>query len=131
MAVTNSADLANKMLRFRSHGITSEPEEMFSRPNNEIWNYQQIRLGFNYRMTDIHAALGISQFSHLDEFTKTRRHIANRYNNELASLPFNLPEQHKDNFIKPSSFTLFELKKQNVVKNQDKFMKSVLKKKFG
>jgi dTDP-4-amino-4,6-dideoxygalactose transaminase len=59
MALTNNPELAKKMRLLRSHGITSDAEDMHSRPPEEIWNYQQITLGFNYRMTDIHAALGL------------------------------------------------------------------------
>ena len=73
MALTNDSELARKARLFSSHGITSEKEEMDPRPSDEIWNYQQIELGFNYRMTDIHAALGISQMKRLDQFISKRR----------------------------------------------------------
>jgi len=66
MATTNDEALANRMRRLRSHGINSDKSLMSPRPDTEIWNYQQIELGFNYRMTDIQAALGLSQVQRLD-----------------------------------------------------------------
>ncbi len=73
MALSNDPELVDRMRRYRSHGITSDPTKMQARPADEIWNYQQISLGFNYRMTDIQAALGLSQMTRLDEFVVTRR----------------------------------------------------------
>tara|TARA_B100000945_G_scaffold100338_1_gene78815 strand:+ start:11 stop:1174 length:1164 start_codon:yes stop_codon:yes gene_type:complete len=104
MALTNDSDLANKMRQHRSHGITSNEEEMFDRPENELWNYQQIRLGYNYRMTDIAASLGLSQLGRLKEIIHQRHKIAERYNNDLATLPIKLPWQHPDCF---SSYHLY------------------------
>ena len=91
MALTNDADLAEQLTRYRSHGITSKTALMQPRPTDEIWNYQQIELGFNYRMTDIQAALGISQLQRLDEFVKGRHAIARRYNEAFADLPVITP----------------------------------------
>jgi UDP-4-amino-4,6-dideoxy-N-acetyl-beta-L-altrosamine transaminase len=93
MAMTNDTELANRMRRLRTHGITSDKELMHPRAGNEIWNYQQIELGFNYRMTDIQAALGFSQMQRLDEFVSRRREIAERYDEELRSLPITTPYQ--------------------------------------
>lgn len=107
MALTNSAELARKMTLHRSHGITSDKLYMDARPNNEIWNYQQTALGFNYRMTDIHAALGISQMVRLDEFVAKRRDIAQRYDAELINLPLRTPWQHLDAF---SSYHLYPIR---------------------
>ena len=104
MALTNDPELANRMVRNRSHGITSDVERMQARPVNEIWNYQQISLGFNYRMTDIQAALGLSQMTRLDEFINTRQRIAKRYDEELAGLPLHTPWQHPDSY---SSYHLY------------------------
>ena len=87
MATTNDPDLAERMVRHRSHGITSMPDRMRPRPADEIWNYQQIDLGFNYRMTDLQAALGLSQLGRLEQFVKTRRQIARSYDVALARLP--------------------------------------------
>ncbi len=79
MAVTNDEQLAKRMRVLRSHGISSAPEDMHERSPDEIWNYQQIELGFNYRMTDIQAALGNSQMVRLDDFVSKRQKIAKRY----------------------------------------------------
>lgn len=103
MAVTNTESLARRLALFRSHGITSDLNEMESRDSSEIWNYQQTELGFNYRMTDIQAALGISQMKRLNEFVSRRHAIAKRYNNELAGLPVTLP------FQSPASYSAYHL----------------------
>lgn len=98
MAVTNDATLAKHMRLFRSHGITSAPADMQPRPAQEIWNYQQIDLGFNYRMTDLHAALGLSQMRRLDEFVTQRHAIAKRYDQLLSALPVLTPWQQADSY---------------------------------
>jgi UDP-4-amino-4,6-dideoxy-N-acetyl-beta-L-altrosamine transaminase len=92
MAVTNDESLVQKMRRFRSHGITRDPLEMTSVPDGS-WYYQQIELGFNYRMTDIQAALGISQMFRLDSFVRRRQEIAQKYATLLHGLPVILPTQ--------------------------------------
>jgi UDP-4-amino-4,6-dideoxy-N-acetyl-beta-L-altrosamine transaminase len=93
MALTNAPVLAAKMRKLRSHGITSTPAEMEARPENELWNYQQIGLGFNYRLTDIQAALGLSQMRRLDEFVSARNALARRYEELLVGLPLTTPAQ--------------------------------------
>ena len=107
MAVTNDDNLAKKMRLYRSHGISSAPEDMQPRPPEEIWNYQQIDLGFNYRMTDIQAALGVSQMLRLDEFVTKRHHIAQRYDEALANLPILTPWQQADSY---SSYHLYVIR---------------------
>ena len=98
MAVTNDAALAKHLRLLRSHGISSTAEDMQTRPEQEIWNYQQIDLGFNYRMTDIQAALGLSQMQRLDEFVTHRHAIAKRYDQLLSALPVLTPWQHADSY---------------------------------
>jgi UDP-4-amino-4,6-dideoxy-N-acetyl-beta-L-altrosamine transaminase len=93
MALTNDVELAEKMARLRTHGISNKPEFMHSRPPEEIWNYQQIDLGFNYRMTDIQAVLGLSQLQRLDDFVAKRREIAAIYDQVLSNLPIITPWQ--------------------------------------
>jgi len=107
VAVTNTESLAQRLKLFRSHGITSDMGEMESRPFDEIWNYQQIELGFNYRMTDIQAALGLSQMERLDEFVERRHFIAQRYNKELKSLPIKTPLQKIDTY---STYHLYPIR---------------------
>ena len=111
MALTNDAFLAKRMQLLRSHGISSAVADMQPRPAAEIWNYQQIDLGFNYRMTDLQAALGLSQMTRLDSFVEKRHRIALHYNNELVGLPIQTPWQHPDNY---SAYHLYPIRiKQN------------------
>ena len=107
MALSNDPELADRMRRYRSHGITSNVDKMQARPADEIWNYQQISLGFNYRMTDIQAALGLSQMNRLAQFVEKRRRIADRYDAELAGLPLQTPWQHPDSY---SSYHLYPIR---------------------
>lgn len=98
MAVTNDPTLAKHLRLLRSHGISSATTDMQTRPAQEIWNYQQIDLGFNYRMTDIQAALGLSQMQRLDEFVTKRHAIAKRYDQLLSALSVQTPWQHIDSY---------------------------------
>ncbi len=97
MAMTNDAQLAKRMQLLRSHGITRDENEMTHTPDGP-WYYQQIDLGFNYRMTDLQAALGLSQMQRLDEFLTKRHAIAERYNQLLKDLPVHTPWQHEDSY---------------------------------
>jgi UDP-4-amino-4,6-dideoxy-N-acetyl-beta-L-altrosamine transaminase len=106
MALTNNPQLARRMQLLRSHGITREAGEM-TQVTDGPWYYQQILLGFNYRMTDIQAALGLSQMSRLDEFVGRRHEIANQYAPLLAELPVKTPWQHRDGY---SSFHLYVIR---------------------
>lgn len=95
MVLTNREDLYEKLIRLRSHGITRNPDLMQGESHG-AWYYQQLELGFNYRMTDIQAALGVSQMQRLGEFISKRRYLAQRYNHLLKDLPITLPYQHPD-----------------------------------
>lgn len=90
MALTNDEELAEQMSLFRTHGITREPDQL-QRVASGPWYYEQQQLGFNYRMTDIQAALGISQLSRLDEYVSRRNLLADRYNAAFKDLPLQLP----------------------------------------
>lgn len=90
MVLTNHPELAERLRRLRSHGITGDPAQM-NVPAQGLWYYQQLELGFNYRMTDLHAALGLSQTARLDSFVARRRELAARYDRLLADLPLQLP----------------------------------------
>lgn len=91
MATTCNKTLYDSMLRLRSHGITTDPNLMRESAASEIWNYQQIELGYNYRLSDIHAALGLSQLGKLEEFIRRRAELARRYDKDLSGLPYGLP----------------------------------------
>lgn len=95
MVLTNQTDLYEKLIRLRTHGITRNVELMQGNSHGS-WYYQQLELGFNYRLTDIQAALGTSQLRRLDEFVERRRFLANRYKDLLQDLPLMLPWQHPD-----------------------------------
>jgi UDP-4-amino-4,6-dideoxy-N-acetyl-beta-L-altrosamine transaminase len=97
MALTNDAGLADAMALYRSHGITRDPAQMTQEPDG-AWYYQQIELGFNYRMTELQAALGVSQMQRLDEFVARRHELARRYDQLLAALPVTLPYQLADTY---------------------------------
>lgn len=97
MALTNSDELAHKMALLRSHGITREPAQMTHAPDGP-WYYQQIDLGYNYRMTELQAALGVSQMQRLDTFVARRHQLAQRYDQLLANLPLTTPWQHPDSY---------------------------------
>lgn len=97
MALTNDAQLAKRMQRLRSHGITRDVAEMTHSPDGP-WYYQQIELGFNYRITDLQAALGLSQLQRLDEFVARRHAIAQKYDELLADQPVTTPWQHPDSY---------------------------------
>lgn len=103
VVLTNDSCLAEKMAMLRSHGITRDTNH-FSRPTQGSWYYEQQLLGYNYRMTDIQAALGISQLDRLDEFVVRRNQIAARYNELLAGQPMRLPVVLEEGY---SSFHLY------------------------
>lgn len=97
MAVTNDDTLAARMMLLRSHGITRDPVLMTHAPDGP-WYYQQVELGLNYRMTELQAALGISQAHRLDAYVSRRHIIARRYDARLADLPVTIPWQHPDSY---------------------------------
>ncbi len=97
MCLTNDPQLAISLNRLRSHGIVRHPSEMTKLPDGP-WYYQQIELGYNYRMTDIQAALGLSQMNRLDDFVSVRHSIAKRYNELLNEDWIELPWQHPDTY---------------------------------
>jgi UDP-4-amino-4,6-dideoxy-N-acetyl-beta-L-altrosamine transaminase len=94
MAVTNDPELAERMRLDRTHGITRDPARM--QHDDGPWYYEQQRLGFNYRMTDICAALGVSQMTRIEEFITRRQRIAAAYDAAFADLPTKTPWQHPD-----------------------------------
>ncbi len=104
ICVTNSRPLADKMQLLRTHGITRDAALMEHPDSEKPFYYEQVSLGFNYRMTDMQAALGLSQLERLDAFVKQRHDIAAVYNDALSDLPLVLPFQHENIY---SAFHLY------------------------
>lgn len=105
VATTNDFHLAQKMQLLRSHGVTREPSLM-TKDVEGMWYYQQVDLGFNYRMTEIQAALGLSQTHRLTEFVNKRNQLAAVYDQELKDLPLQLPSIRKGVY---SSYHLYPI----------------------
>ena len=103
MAVTNDPTLAQKMELYRSHGITRDTSQMTREPDGP-WYYQQVDLGYNYRMTDLQAALGVSQMQRLDAFVMRRHELAERYDRLLTALPLVIPLRANETY---SAFHLY------------------------
>lgn len=95
-ALTNNSELAEKMRLLMSHGITRDPSSLTKKEGP--WYYEQQLLGFNYRMTDIHAALGESQLQRIDRYVAKRHHIADQYGDRLSDLPLVLPTREKTSY---------------------------------
>jgi len=104
MVMCNNPAYAQRLSRLRSHGISNDPADMRLRPADEIWNYQQLQIGFNYRMTELQAALGLSQLTQLDAFVLKRHALAAVYDKALKNLPLQTPWQHPDSY---SSYHLY------------------------
>jgi len=97
MALTNDATLASEMRLLRSHGITRD-STLMTHESDGPWYYQQIALGYNYRMTELQAALGISQMQRIDDYVKRRHQLAQRYDKLLVDIPIITPWQHPDSY---------------------------------
>lgn len=125
MALTNDNKLADKMNLCRSHGITRD-EHLMTHESDGPWYYQQIDIGFNYRMTDLQAALGVSQMTRLDNFIDRRRCIAQQYDYLLKNLSLKIPFQNSD--VK-SSFHLYVIRlKLDKLQHTKKFIFEFLRK---
>lgn len=119
IVLTNNKELYEKLKLYRSHGITRDSDLMTQEADGP-WYYQQIELGFNYRMTDMQAALGCSQMDSLYEFVARRRYLVKRYNEKLKNLPLRTPYQ--DEATNPSwhiyiirvDFTKVKLSKKEI-----------------
>lgn len=91
MCMTNDTNIYNLLLRFRSHGITRHAEEMKNKPDG-LWYYEQLNLGYNYRLNDLQSVLGISQMKKIDSFIKERNKLASNYDNLFKSTKINIPK---------------------------------------
>ncbi|MDP3187543.1 UDP-4-amino-4,6-dideoxy-N-acetyl-beta-L-altrosamine transaminase [Limnobacter sp.] len=122
MALTNDADIGAKMARLRSHGITRDIQSMTKEPDGP-WYYEQIELGYNYRMTDMQGALGLSQLKKLDEFIEERHQIADVYNELFRDMNIITPYQDEKNY---SSFHLYVVRlgvDQKNITHKDMFIR--------
>jgi UDP-4-amino-4,6-dideoxy-N-acetyl-beta-L-altrosamine transaminase len=111
---TNNDDIAKRISLLRSHGITRDPSMMCEDPHGP-WYYEQISLGFNYRMTELQAALGISQMERIDEFVRKRHAIADRYNKLLENFPVKVP-YHLENTYSAMHLYVIRLNLDEIVK---------------
>ncbi len=117
MAMTNDPALAERMERLRSHGITRDPAAM-AWDSEGPWYYQQVELGYNYRITDLQAALGHSQLARLDDYVARRHAIAARYDAALAGLPLTTPWQHPDS---RSALHLYPIRLHDAARRREVF----------
>jgi UDP-4-amino-4,6-dideoxy-N-acetyl-beta-L-altrosamine transaminase len=108
MALTNDDQLAEKMNLLRSHGVTRD-QNLMTHELDGPWYYQQVELGYNYRMTELQAALGISQMERLDTFVSRRHELAKRYDALLKEPSVTIPWQHPDSY---SGFHLYVIRLQ-------------------
>lgn len=125
MALTNDPSLADKMRMLRSHGITNDPALM-TEESHGPWYYQQVALGFNYRMTDVEAALGFSQLQKLKSFVEQRNAIASRYDDLLLSADRITPLKQNDNSY--SSYHLYVVRISELDKAQHQSLVATLRK---
>lgn len=116
LATTNQPGLAEKMQLLRSHGITRD-EKFMTKESEGGWYYQQVELGFNYRMTELQAALGVSQMARLEDFVATRHRLQQRYDELLENLPVITPYQSPDSYsalhLYPIQISLDKVKKSH------------------
>lgn len=117
VAVTQHAELARRMALLRSHGVTRDPE-LIEGESHGPWYYQQITLGLNYRMTELQAALGVSQMTRLNAYVSARAKRAAIYNKELLDLPLSIPVQDPDT---DSSWHLYVIQLDDVARHREVF----------
>lgn len=128
IATTNNKKLFQKMEMLRSHGITRDKKK-FVNINKNHWHYEQQLLGYNYRMNDIEASLGISQLNKIKKFFKIRTYVKNFYDKHLQNLPLTLPPNDKN---KTSSMHLYIVRVKNITKyERDKIILKLKKKGIG
>ena len=126
MILTNNQKLSEKIHLYRSHGITRDTKKMINKEEG-LWYYEQLLLGFNFRMSDIHAALGISQMNSLDKFISKRNELSQIYTKELKGLPLTIQRVRKEDLsawhifvirLKLSELKLSRLEIYNSLRNK-------------
>ncbi|MBT0663931.1 UDP-4-amino-4,6-dideoxy-N-acetyl-beta-L-altrosamine transaminase [Geobacter pelophilus] len=120
VVTTNNRELHERLVRLRSHGITRDPALMQGESHGD-WYYQQVELGYNYRMTDMQAALGASQMRRIDEFVARRHALAHRYNSLLAGMPLILPWQDGTGYSAYHLYVVRADSKQTVIGRRQVF----------
>ncbi|MDK2776145.1 MAG: UDP-4-amino-4,6-dideoxy-N-acetyl-beta-L-altrosamine transaminase [Pseudomonadota bacterium] len=123
MALTNDGQLAEKMNLYRSHGVTRD-QRLMTHESDGPWYYQQVELGYNYRMTELQAALGISQMERLDVFVARRHKLAKRYDEMLENMPVITPWQHPDSYSGLHLYVI-RLKLENISKSHRQVFESL------
>jgi UDP-4-amino-4,6-dideoxy-N-acetyl-beta-L-altrosamine transaminase len=129
LLTTNSKEIAEKMRLFRSHGITRDKSLMTINPGGD-WYYQQVSLGFNYRMTELQAALGISQMQRLDEFIAKRHILQENYDSLLSALPIIKPYQDNDSYSALHLYPI-QIDLNKVSKNREQIFNVLIKSGIG
>ena len=129
LATTNDKGLLTRMQLFRSHGVTRDPELMTKKTEGE-WYYQQVDLGFNYRMTELQAALGVSQMERLDEFVALRHQRQIRYDELLKGLPIVVPYQSLDSYSALHLYPI-QLELENISKSHTQVFDELRQKGLG
>lgn len=125
IATTNNKALHTIMTKLRTHGVSNNKNEMLKMPKHEIWNYQQLLLGFNYRMNDIEAALGSSQLKKIDQFLLKRNEIASLYEESFFSLPIET-QLINDNFKSSYHLYVIRINTKNKKTSQRKIFKNLI-----
>lgn len=121
-ALTKNEELAQKMISLRTHGITNSPEKMHERPEDELWNYQQVMLGFNYRMTDLQAALVNNQLKRLDSYVQSRNILAEKYKAAFTELPL-FSQKTQDDILSSYHIYVVRLDVRNInITNKDLYL---------
>ena len=129
LATTNDKELLTRMQLFRSHGVTHDPE-LTNKETEGGWYYQQVELGFNYRMTELQAALGVSQMERLDEFVALRHQHQVRYDELLKGLPIVVPYQSLDSYSALHLYPI-QLELENISKSHTQVFDELRQKDLG
>jgi len=130
LATTNDKGLFARMQLLRTHGITRDAKLISKKKLISKWFYQQIELGYNYRMNDLQAALGISQMKKIDKFISKRREIQYRYDKALKKLPLIIPHQSPNSFSSLHLYTV-QIKPDELKKNRKEIFEELQKNKIG
>jgi UDP-4-amino-4,6-dideoxy-N-acetyl-beta-L-altrosamine transaminase len=130
MITTDSKELYDKLMKFRTHGITKDESEYINSSDGN-WYHEQQGLGYNYRITDIQAALGITQLKRLDKFLTRRREIVNRYNNEFKDIEGLIIPEQLENTNSAWHIYVLQLELEKLTADRKEIFKSLREKNLG